>query len=276
MELIISLISGALGGNVAGALLKNFSLGRLLNAVVGVVGGGLGGQLLGIGGPMMGAEGGFDVGALIGNVAGSGVGGGTLIVIVGAVKSIMSRTSAGSQRIPDRRSGTKDKPKRFLGKVFISYRRGPTSSIAGRLYDRLAQKIPLEQLFMDVDAVAPGEDFRQAIDAAIGQSVVLLAIVGEDWLEGTDSTSERRRLDQPNDFVRLEIETAIKHGLRVIPVLVDNATMPSENDLPASIKAFAWRNSVEVRHTRFNDDVDSLVDTVRKLLKSEKTEQIGL
>lgn len=93
MELIISLISGALGGNIAGAVLKNFSLGTLLNAVVGVVGGGLGSQLLGVGGPMMGAEGaGLDIGALIGNVAGSGVGGGILMVVVGLIKSMISKT----------------------------------------------------------------------------------------------------------------------------------------------------------------------------------------
>ncbi len=92
MELLISLISGALGGNIAGAVLKNFSLGPLLNAVVGVVGGGLGSQLLGLGGPMTGAEGGFDIGALIGNVAGSGVGGGILMVIVGIIKSMINKS----------------------------------------------------------------------------------------------------------------------------------------------------------------------------------------
>lgn len=93
MEIIISLISGALGGNIAGAVLKNFSLGTLLNAVVGVVGGGLGSQLLGFGGAMMGADGaGLDIGALIGNVAGSGVGGGILMVIVGIVKNMISKS----------------------------------------------------------------------------------------------------------------------------------------------------------------------------------------
>ena len=93
MELIISLISGALGGNIAGAVLKNFSLGPLLNAVIGIIGGGLGGQLLGVGGPMMGAEGaGLDIGALIGNIAGSGVGGGILMVIVGIIKSMISKS----------------------------------------------------------------------------------------------------------------------------------------------------------------------------------------
>ncbi|MGI9508642.1 MAG: hypothetical protein ACR2QJ_04750 [Geminicoccaceae bacterium] len=92
MELIISLISGALGGNIAGALLKNFSLGTVLNAVVGIIGGGLGSQLLGLGGGMTGAEGGLNIGGLISNVAGSGVGGGILMVIVGLIKSMISKS----------------------------------------------------------------------------------------------------------------------------------------------------------------------------------------
>jgi uncharacterized membrane protein YeaQ/YmgE (transglycosylase-associated protein family) len=91
MELIISLISGAIGGNIAGAVLKKFSLGTLLNAVVGIIGGGLGSQLLGLGGSMTGAEGaGLDVGALIGNMAGSGVGGAVLMVIVGVIRNMIS------------------------------------------------------------------------------------------------------------------------------------------------------------------------------------------
>ncbi len=93
MELIISLIAGAVGGNVAGALLKNFSLGTALNAVVGIIGGGLGSQLLGLGGPMLGADGGgMDVGALIGNLAGSGVGGGILMIIVGMIKGMLNKS----------------------------------------------------------------------------------------------------------------------------------------------------------------------------------------
>ena len=93
MELIISLISGALGGNIAGAVLKNFNMGPLLNAVVGIIGGGLGGQLLGLGSaPMMGAEGGLDIGALISNVASSGAGGGVLMVIVGLIKNMISKS----------------------------------------------------------------------------------------------------------------------------------------------------------------------------------------
>jgi len=93
VELIISLISGAIGGNVAGAILKNFSLGTALNAVAGIVGGGLGSQLLGLGGPMMGADGGgFDIGALLGNVVGSGAGGGILMVVIGIVKNMLNKS----------------------------------------------------------------------------------------------------------------------------------------------------------------------------------------
>ncbi|MGI9435520.1 MAG: hypothetical protein ACR2Q4_11945 [Geminicoccaceae bacterium] len=94
LEVIISLISGALGGNIAGAVLKNFSMGTALNAVVGIVGGGLGGQLLGLGtSPVMGAEGaGLDIGALISNVVGSGVGGSILMVVIGMVKNMLNKS----------------------------------------------------------------------------------------------------------------------------------------------------------------------------------------
>lgn len=155
-------------------------------------------------------------------------------------------------------------------KVFISYRRGPSSSTAGRVYDRLVQQIPANQIFMDVDAVEPGEDFRQAIDKAIGDSAVCLVIVGEGWLEATEPRTGERRLNLPNDFVRLEIEAALKQGTRVIPVLVGDASMPSEVDLPESIKTFAWKQAVQVRHTRFDDDVYSLIDAAMKIVAPDK------
>ena len=127
---------------------------------------------------------------------------------------------------------------------------------------------------MDVDAVEPGEDFRQAIDSAIDSSAVCLVIVGEGWLEAIDPTTGGRRLDQPNDFVRLEIEAAFKQGIRVIPVLVDDAPMPSEDGLPDSMKALAWRNAVPIRHTRFNDDVDSLVGAVLRTTRPDESFEV--
>ena len=152
-------------------------------------------------------------------------------------------------------------------KIFVNYRRGPTSSIAGRLYDRLVQKVPDNQVFMDVDTVEPGEDFRHAIENAISQSSVFLAIIGEGWSEESDPKTGNRRLDQPNDLVRLEIEAALMHKIRVIPVLVDNASMPAEDALPGPLRALAGRSAVEVRHTRFNDDIDGLVESIFKTVE---------
>ncbi len=134
------------------------------------------------------------------------------------------------------------------------------------MYDRLVEKIPSEQIFMDVDAVEPGMDFRKSIDEAISKSAALLAIVGNEWLDVTDPATGNRRLDQPNDFVRLEIEAALKHDIRVIPVLVDDAGMPPEDKLPESIRPFAYRNAVGLRHTRFNDDVEGIIDAVTKII----------
>ena len=90
---------------------------------------------------------------------------------------------------------------------------------------------------MDVDTVKAGADFRKAIDQALDNSSVFLAIIGRGWLDETNPETGSRRLDEPGDFVRLELEDAIKRSMRLIPVLVDNASMPSADDLPESLRA---------------------------------------
>src|SRR5205085_8407252 len=109
-------------------------------------------------------------------------------------------------------------------KIFISYRRDDSAGHAGRLFDRLNEHFGHERLFMDVDHIEPGEDFVQVIEAAVASSAVLLAIIGRHWLTTGDATA--RRLDNPNDFIRLEIATALARNIRVIPVLVQDASMP--------------------------------------------------
>ena len=112
------------------------------------------------------------------------------------------------------------------GRIFISYRRGETAYPAGWLYDRLADRYGGEQVFKDVDSIELGDDFVEVITHAVGSCDVLLALIGEDWLTITDADG-RRRLDGPHDFVRLEIEAALARDVRVIPILVDGARMPS-------------------------------------------------
>src|SRR6266516_14124 len=112
-----------------------------------------------------------------------------------------------------------------VGGIFLSYRRQEGSDFAGRLADRLAGRFGEGQVFFDVDAIEPGVDFAEEISRAVAACQVLLAIIGLDWLTTTDERG-RRRLDDPDDIVRLEIEAALACGVRVIPILVEGAVMP--------------------------------------------------
>jgi hypothetical protein len=142
-------------------------------------------------------------------------------------------------------------------RIFISYRRDDSPGSAGRLYDRLTEEFPKENLFMDVDAIAPGVDFISEIERSVTSCDVLLAIIGRDWLTATDKQG-RRRLDDPGDFVRHEIATALKSGVRVVPVLVDGAAVPAATDLPDELQPLVRRNAVELTHHRFTADTRAL------------------
>jgi tetratricopeptide (TPR) repeat protein len=152
------------------------------------------------------------------------------------------------------------------GRIFISYRRQETAWPAGRLYDVLVEHFPAEQVFKDVDNIDPGDDFVERITAAVSSCDVLLALIGQQWLTITDETGQRR-LDNPGDYVRLEIETALTRKIRVIPILVDDAEMPRANQLPANLAPFARRNAVEINPLSF--DTERLIATVRKTLELE-------
>ena len=149
------------------------------------------------------------------------------------------------------------------GAIFISYRRDDSEGEAGRLYDDLIRvfKDP-GAVFMDVSDIHPGKDFRQAIDDNVAKCSVLLAVIGPGWTTIKDA-SGARRLDQPNDFVRLEIASALARGIDVIPVLVHGARMPTADELPEPLKNLAYRNCVELTHTRWNSDVVVLSRSLR-------------
>jgi TIR domain/Pentapeptide repeats (9 copies) len=154
---------------------------------------------------------------------------------------------------------------RVSGGIFISYRRQETGHLAGRLRDRLADRFGESQVFIDVDAIEPGVDFAEEIFRAVTACTVLLAIIGPAWLTAADGRG-RRRLDDPNDIVRLEIETALARGLRVIPILVDGAVMPTRGDLPGSLAGLAGRNALRVRHESFGADAGRLVTVIERVL----------
>jgi hypothetical protein len=153
------------------------------------------------------------------------------------------------------------------GGVFVSYRRQETSGIAGRLYDRLAARFGNDQIFMDVDTIAPGADFRDVIAQAVSSCAVLLAIIGSGWLTATDEYG-RRRLDDPDDVVRLEIQAALERSILVIPILVEGAVMPRPQQLPEGLAGLARRNARFVRHDSFGSDADRLLAAIEPSLPS--------
>lgn len=150
---------------------------------------------------------------------------------------------------------------------FISYRRDDSAGHAGRLHDRLAEHFGRENIFIDVDTIGPGVDFSKAIHDAIQATDALIAVIGREWL-GTTDASGARRLDDPQDLVRLEISTALELERKVIPVLVQGAPQLRATDLPDDLQQLANLNSVEVSDTRFHSDVDRLIDAMSE--KSSK------
>ena len=119
---------------------------------------------------------------------------------------------------------------------------------------------------MDVNAIKPGRDFRKAIDESIHKCSVLLAIVGLGWLESKDGSGQKR-LEDANDFVRLEIASALERDIAVVPVLVRGARMPRAEQLPDDLKELAFRNAVELTHARWKSDVQVLVEALKPYLE---------
>lgn len=146
----------------------------------------------------------------------------------------------------------------MMSDIFISYRRSDNSHAAGRLHDALRAHLPAERIFMDVDFIPPGADFVEVLEEKVSACKVLLAVIGQGWLQAADANG-RRRLDNPNDLVRIEIVAALTRKIRVVPVLVDGAIMPGAESLPDELKALARRNAVEITHGRFGSDVARLL-----------------
>ena len=147
--------------------------------------------------------------------------------------------------------------------IFISYRRDDSAGHAGRLYDRLSDCFGADKLFMDVDTIRPGEEFPEVIDRKIATCNVLLAVIGNRWLAATDAAG-KRRLEDPGDFVRLEIQNALDRGMRVIPVLVSGARMPRAEDLPDDLNRLARLQAIEISDAGFREDASRLVELLQE------------
>jgi TIR domain len=151
------------------------------------------------------------------------------------------------------------------GGIFISYRREETAGQAGRLYDRLSGRFGAGRVFMDVDSIAIGVDFTTAITEAVSGCDILLALIGREWLTLTDSRGQRR-LDDPDDFVRVEIEAALQRDIRVVPVLVEGAVLPQAADLPTSLRLLVRRQALMLSHVGFGAEVSRLIAAVHAVL----------
>jgi TIR domain len=152
-----------------------------------------------------------------------------------------------------------------VARIFISYRREDCPAHAGRLYDTLSARFGEANVFMDVDTLEPGVDFVQRIEEAVGSTDVLLALIGDNWLTVTDADGNRR-IDQPGDFVQLEVARGLaRDDVRVVPVLVEGAEMPVAAELPEPLKPLARRNGVALSETRWRSDTSELVGAIEAI-----------
>ncbi|HKO85770.1 MAG TPA: toll/interleukin-1 receptor domain-containing protein, partial [Actinomycetota bacterium] len=147
-------------------------------------------------------------------------------------------------------------------RVFLSYRRGDVGGYAGRLTDALQQRLGAKNVFQDVTAIAPGQDYTAAIDRALDGSDAVLVMIGPGWL--TAATPQgARRLFEADDYVRLEVGGALRRNVRVVPVLVGGASLPAAAELPNELKGLDQRQAVVLHDETWHQDVEGLVRSLR-------------
>jgi hypothetical protein len=149
--------------------------------------------------------------------------------------------------------------------IFISYRRGAAAGTAGRLYDVFSARFGDEHVFMDVDSIHPGDDFVEILTHTLDRCQAMVVVIDPSWLKATGPAGQRR-LDEPGDYVRLEIERALSRSIGVFPALIDNARMPTRDDLPPTISRLAHRQAVEISSTRFKFDAGRLLSAIERVV----------
>jgi TIR domain len=148
--------------------------------------------------------------------------------------------------------------------IFISYRRDDSAGFAGRLYDRLSARFGAEHVFMDIDTISPGHEFAADIERALSECDACIVLIGRQW-ESITLPDGRRRLEDPTDFVRLEVAAAIRRGITVFPVLVEGAKPPAAASLPEDIRDVSGRQAIELSNERWNYDVGRLILALEQL-----------
>ncbi len=158
-----------------------------------------------------------------------------------------------------------------MSKIFISYRRQDFKAIAGRIFDRLEAKFGRDAVFMDIDSIPPGEDFHDWLSEHVSKAAVMLVLIGHGWVDACDEQGIRR-LQNPNDFVRIEVESALTNKIPVIPLLIDNAPFPRIEELPQSLQPLTRRNAAFLDAGRdFNVHIARLIEAMERYLKSADT-----
>ena len=148
-----------------------------------------------------------------------------------------------------------------MAKIFISYRREDSQWQTKAIYSKLAEIVPnpRENIFYDLDSMTLGRDFREKINTAVEQCDILLAMIGPGWLNARDEDTGERRLEDPNDFVRLEIAAALERDIPVVPVLLDGTKVPEQEKLPIDLIGLGYRHGLKVRAESFDADVAALI-----------------
>lgn len=152
-----------------------------------------------------------------------------------------------------------------IHRIFISYRRMDSADVTGRIYDRLIQVYNKDFVFKDVDSIPLGVDFREYLHRMVSISTIFIAIIGRNW-ENAQDDNGNRRLDNPDDFVRIEIASALSRNIRVVPLLVQNSSMPLVDKLPEDLKNLCYRNGTSIRpDPDFHNDMDRLINGLSKI-----------
>ncbi len=151
-----------------------------------------------------------------------------------------------------------------MNRIFISYRRDDSVGYSGRLADQLSMAFGEDQVFRDYDDIGPGQNFVESIAGGLSSADVLLIVIGANWLTIKDESGQRR-LDDEQDFVRLEIEAALNRNIHIIPLLVNDTPMPNTRELPPSLAAMALRQAIPLNDSRWNQDVANLITNIHKL-----------
>jgi TIR domain len=160
--------------------------------------------------------------------------------------------------------------------IFVSYRRGESDAHAGRLADRFIEHFGEHRVFYDVDLTEPGVDFIDQIQSAVDSSEVLIAVIGKNWVTATDSAGQKW-LEKPDDYVRIEIATALKRNIRVMPLLVQGAAMPSAHELPNDLTPLTHRRAFELHDASWRKEVQDLTTVLESVVgrKEEEGEEPG-